>query len=79
MRLFSGKIINFWPYRKAIVLDSSFKIDLDPFGRKNVKFYVEEQGYHFDNHIVFQMENGLYVWFTDNRICIGTKIEEGDW
>lgn len=75
---FSGKITKFWSSQKARVLDSTFKVKIGPMGLKNVKTYVKEQGYPFENHIVFQMDNGVYVWFTNNQILIGSKIEEGD-
>ena len=80
MKKFEGNIVNFWEYRTARVIeDVIFRSDIDENDLINVINYIEGQGYHFDNHIVFQMDNGLYVWVHDNRIIIGKSIEVGDW
>ena len=80
MKNFEGNIVNFWEYRTArVIKDVIFSSDIDENDLINVITYIEGQGYHFDNHIVFQMDNGLYVWLHDNRIIIGKSIEIGDW
>lgn len=70
----SNNIVEFYPYRKAMVAQA-VTFDLDDFDVNVVlKRYLEEQGYKKDNHICWKTAEGLYFQYSDGTLYVGLSI-----
>lgn len=64
-------ITKFYTYRTAYVC--GVEIDNDKNGDlyKEVKAFVEENGYKMDNHICFSTDFGIDFMWSDNTLIVG--------
>ena len=64
-------IIKFYPYRTASVYGVHIENDENKSLYKEVKAFVEENGYKMDNHICFSTDFGIDFMWSDNTLIVG--------
>lgn len=75
------KVVKVWPYRTAYLKDAPLEVPYDrqiedSLLRLAPEFTPNIKG---KNHIVVGLEGGLYLWISDAKIYIGTKLVEESW
>ena len=71
-------IIKFYPYRTAYVAGVCIENDENNNLYKEVKSFVEGEGYKMDNHICFTTNEGVNFMWTDNTLIVG-YLNERNW
>ena len=75
---FNAKIKTFYSYRRAFV-NQSFYFDLDILSKEELRSFIKEEGHNFDNHITFELDNGLWFTYSDGTLYVGTSVRVKSW
>ena len=73
-----GEITKFWTYRTAFV-PGIIVLEMSEYDRLEIKNFLDNNGYKIDNHICWQMEDGVYCMYSDLKLHIAGTIEEMNW
>lgn len=76
---FHSDIVEFYTYRSAIVAPKFFSIKLNAEQAKELKLFIENNGYHMDNHISFKLANGICVQYSDHKLYVSDEITIKNW
>ena len=77
----NARINKVWSYRTAYLQGAPLEVPWskaveDSLIRWAPSFAQEIRG---KNHIVVGLEGGLYLWISDSKVYIGTKLVEESW
>lgn len=78
-RIFINEIVDFYPYRRAMVDGYSFCCRLNSEEITELSKRLEKQGYSFDNHICWRTDEGTCFMYTDNQLYIGRRLSVERW
>ena len=84
---YSRKIVKFYKYRSATVRNVFVRIEDESWMYKDerctlwktVELFLKDNNQKLDNHICWELDNGIFAMWSDNVLKFGTEIDERSW
>lgn len=79
MKIYFGKIEQFYTYRRAMLNEYFFSVEVNSEMFVAIKKALNKQGYDIGNHICWKTTDGIYYMLSDGLLYIGHNINIGNW